>query len=208
MCYLLFLVNSLFLPAQAKKIQKTTMMEKTIEPTLEKQELKFSYATFDQAKKEKNYVKFIGSSTKFKMITTEFEGYAKEFTLTYEKKGATLSNLQITLESKQIDTDNNSRNEKMYQKCLLVEKYPLITAKLTTSISLINGAEGVVEVILRIKEKDLLRKLQYSMRDNSGTFEIQFKTDFSFVEAEIEDPSIFIAKVHELFLIEGHLHIK
>ena len=175
---------------------------------VERQEVKYKYSSFKEAEKEKNYLKFVGSSTKFKLFTTSFEGYAKEFSFSFDKNEMTLTNVEISIVANQIDTDNDTRNDKMYQKCLVVEKYPRITAKIPKAFILKDGEVAETDVILTIKDKDLSRKLKYTTKENQGIFEIHFNTDFSFLEAGIEDPSIAIAKVSELFLIEGTIQLK
>jgi len=163
---------------------------------------------FEESESSRDYLKFIGSSTKFKIITTKFEGYAKEFTVTYDKKGANISNVVISITANQLDTDSSSRNEKMFSKCLEIDKYPNITGKLDKTILIGNNASGEAEISLTIKDKVLVRNLKYNFLEKDGKFQIHFTTDFSFIEAGIADPSIVIAKVAEIFQIEGNITLE
>ncbi len=197
---ILIMISSTFLHiyAKEKKVQFTN------------KELIYKYNSFDQAMDEKNYLKFKGTSTKFKVFTTEFEGVAKEFKITYSQNNNEIKDIIVSIVSLQLDTDNNSRNKKMFEKCLETEKYPNIVVTSNQTISLKDGASGELDVVLQIKDKKLSRKLNFSIseQESKGTFDISFTTDFSFIEAGIEDPSIAIAKVGEIFTISGNIEIK
>lgn len=176
--------------------------------TAVRKELKFKLKSYDDAENSQDFLRFVGSSTKFKILTTKFEGYAKEFTVSYEKRDLTVSNVLITIATSQLDTNSDSRNEKMFNKCLLVDKYPLITGKLKQPIVLGAIQEGESEILLRIKDRELVRKIKYRIVEKNEKFQIYFSTDFSFIEAGIADPSIAIAKVAEIFLIEGNITLE
>lgn len=171
--------------------------------------LNFKFASFEDAEKNvQNYLKFIGTSTKFKIFTTSFTGHAKEFNISYQKSMNSISNIKIQITTNQLDTDNNSRNAKMHEKCLEVTTYPTISAEATDVVKLENDKNGEIAIQLKIRDKLLSRKLKYIVKKVDNSFEISFSTDFSLVEAAIPDPSIAIAKVGEIFIIEGKILIK
>ena len=172
----------------------------------ETQERTIKSDSFEASKKnDKNFLKFVGSSTKIGLLTTEFEGHAKDYTWTYERNGTEMKNVILKLNVSQLDTDSNKRNDKMLHQCLEVDKFPNLVAKLSGPILLKEGSSQEVPIQFFIKDKTLERKLKYTVIKYSekGETEISFSTDFSFVEAGIKDPSIWVAKVSEMFSIMG-----
>ncbi|MDH4468492.1 MAG: YceI family protein [Bacteriovoracaceae bacterium] len=192
---------------QAKPIKKDLKETKI---TTNVKETKFNYASFDESKNPKNFLKFTGTSTKLKMFTTEFDGYAKVFSLTYEQNGNTIKNISLSIAASSLDTDKDSRNEKMWKKCLDTEKFPTISAATKDSIDLVDNKTGEMDIELSIKDKKLNRKLKYEIKkiNDDASYEITFSTNFSFIEAGIEDPSIVVAKLGEIFEIQGKATLK
>lgn len=171
--------------------------------TIFAKDLNYNFKDFNEAEKSEEFLSFTGESTKFKIITTEFSGFAKKFSMQYELKGEVLSKVIVTLEAKSIDTDNSSRNEKLYTLCLKTDSFPNIKVAIETPITLSNGSEGEVQALLTIKDKTLMRPVKYKVLKVDAGFKVNFSSDFSFSEAGIDDPSIAIAKVHDIFQIKG-----
>lgn len=172
----------------------------------------FKTENFDTAKKESQYLKFTGTSTKFGFVSTEFDGYAKEFNIvsTVENTGGALrlSKAKIDIVATSLDTDNSSRNEKLHSKCLSAETYKHITAELTEPVLLNESTDQKTNLKLTIRDTTITIPSIYSVKKNENGFEIEFSTQFSFKEAHIPDPSIAIAKVEDLIKISGKFKIK
>lgn len=171
-------------------------------------EMVFSFNNFKEASTAKDFLKFKGSSTKFKLITTEFEGYAKKFTFNFLIENNLLKMAKFIIDADAIDSDSSSRDEKMRNLCLKTQDFKTIEASLLENIIIEEVTEKVTNISLSIKGKTLLRPLTYSITKVDNAYKVDFKTDFSFVDAAIDDPSILIAKVHELFQIEGSILLK
>lgn len=194
---LTLILNLSFFDLWAKDVKEVGKAKETI----------IKHGSYKEAESDSgNFLKFTGNSTKFKIFTTDFTGYVKDYRVNYIKNNNALSHIVVTIVAKEIDTDNDSRNSKMYEKCLLVEQYQTITAKILSDIVLQEVTDKEVEVELKIKDKAIVRKLNYTLSKNEGGYQVSFKTDFSFIEAGIADPSIAIAKVAEMFTIEGAIH--
>jgi len=86
--------------------------------------------SFEDAQKQESYFKFIGESKKFGLISTSFEGYAKKFTLSYDEKENFLQEISLLIDLKKLDTDNDSRNEKMWDLCLNTKEFPSLKIKI------------------------------------------------------------------------------
>lgn len=152
---------------------------------------------FKEASKASTYFKFTSESTKFGLVTTDFEGYARKAQLDYTPKGNIVENLVLNIEVKELDTDNSSRNEKMQEECLEYKKFPQIKVTIP-SLDLSAKAQNV-EAFMNVRGKSVPLKIAITKVDDK-TFE--GKTSFKLTDAGIPDPSIAIAKVRDRFDIE------
>lgn len=155
--------------------------------------IKFKTKNFDEAKDAPTYFMFEGHSKKFGMVTTSFQGYAKEGELIFEDSPEKIGQIKLSIDSKKIDTDNGMRDEKMQDKCLDSDKFPLITVEIQELSKL--SDQQVVEGVMTVKEKKV--KLPITVTKKGNTY--LGKTSFKLSEADIPDPSIAIAKVKDQF---------
>lgn len=159
--------------------------------------IKIDSKDFTESKNAKTYFKFTGESTKFGLVTTSFEGVAKQFSLNFTEKKDKLENIELLLPVKAIDTDNNSRNEKMWDLCLEEKKYPEIKVNLPKIDLTATEQTSVGE--MTIKDKKI--PLEFVIKKVSEKI-YQGKTSFKLSKANIPDPSIAIASVKDEFLIQ------
>ncbi len=166
---------------------------------------KFKTSSYDSAKHEKQFFKFIGTSTKMGFISTEFDGYAKEFEIHYDtdEHKKTLTKILIQIPSHSFDTDNSMRDGKLHEKCLKEKENPFVTAQFTGPIDLSHAHSGTINIEFKAVKKVITIPLNYEIIKNGNETEVSFNSSFSFKEAEIEDPSIAIAKLQEIFKLEG-----
>lgn len=172
----------------------------------------FKTQSFDAAKKESQYLKFTGTSTKFGFVSTDFDGYAKEFsietTIGKKENQPQLIKAKIDIVATSLDTDNSSRNEKLHTKCLNAEIYKNITAELIEPVLLNESTDQKANLKLTVRDTTMTIPSIYSIKKIENGFEIEFTTQFSFKEAHIPDPSIAIAKVEDLIKLSGKIRIK
>lgn len=161
-------------------------------------EVSTHHKDFNEAKKAESFIKFGSTSTKLGMITTTFEGYAKDAVVNYDQANDQITRLEVKIPSKGIDTDNGSRNERMYEEILEANKYPFITASLAKAVPLTEG-EHTVDMIFTIRDNKITRPIKYSIKKEGGKFLIKGSSTISLKEAKIKDPSIVIATVRDLF---------
>jgi polyisoprenoid-binding protein YceI len=162
--------------------------------------------SFEDAKKQQEFLKFIGTSTKLKFFSSTFEGFAKKYsvksTMSEDKKSKNLTELVVTITASELDTDNSSRNEKMQSLCLDSAHFPTITAKLKQPVSL-SETSGMAFIDLTVKSKTIEVKAPYTIRIEKGVTLIDFHTTFSVKEAGITDPSIAIARLEDAIELAG-----
>lgn len=171
-------------------------------------ELKIVSSNYQDAVRSDNFIKFVGESTKLGFITSSFDGFVKNMPIHYEIDQDILKNISIVIDVKSLDTNNDSRNKKMHNLCLNVDKYPTIEATLLSPINLNSEREGNTNISLKMMNKDIKTPLKYKIIKNNDIYIISFQGRFSFKEAGIIDPSISIAKVHEFFDLIGSIKIK
>lgn len=156
----------------------------------------YKFENYDQAKDSYNYVMFESESTKLGFITTSYDGYVKEYDVNFKRDGDDLKDIEVKIMTSSFDTDNSSRDEKMFESILEVEKYPHMIFKSNEKMSL---KEGEVEISgkLKIKEvqKNVVLKLVIEKKEN--VFYIKGITAISLKDFNVPDPSIAIASVRD-----------
>jgi len=158
--------------------------------------LEINNKNYEEAKANKSFFQFAGKSTKFGLVTTTFEGYVKKFALQFDEENNNLKNIELNFLVKNLDTDNDSRNEKMWDLCLEEKKHP----KIKILVPQINLKEKIQQIpgTMILKDKNIQIVL-YVKKMSEKVF--LGETKFKLSELGIADPSIFVAKVSDEFKI-------
>ncbi len=166
----------------------------------------YTFSDYDLASESDEFIKFESESTKLGLITTSFDGYAKSFKTNIEKNNDSVNKVEVILNSKSIDTDSGSRNEKMHELCLSADKFPFVIFSTQEKIAL---KEDSGEFIGKLKVKDTEKpvKVVYEIYKKEDKFFIKGSTSFSLKEFKVADPSIAIASVRDNFDIRFNLEI-
>lgn len=156
----------------------------------------YKFENYDQAKDSPNYVLFESESTKLGFITTSYDGYAKDYDVNFKRDGDDLKAIEVKIMTSSFDTDNSSRDEKMYESILEVEKYPQMIFKSNENLSL---KEGEVEISGKLKVKEVERNvtLKLTIEKKDNVYYIKGFTAISLKEFKVPDPSIAIASVRD-----------
>ncbi|WP_372655209.1 YceI family protein [Halobacteriovorax sp.] len=160
----------------------------------------YKFESYDQARNSHDYVMFESESTKLGFITTSYDGYAKDYDVNFKRDGDVLKDIEVRINTSSFDTDNSSRDEKMYESILEIKKFPHMIFKSNNKVIL---NEGVVEISgeLRIKEVEKNIKLKLTVEKKGASFYIKGLAAISLKDFNVPDPSIAIASVrdrHEL----------
>ena len=214
----LFSLMNLLVLKQRIKLEESTLMNQTnyLELFFEKKrffpflflvcfsfhsmaaEMSYHFGNYDEARKSKSFIKFESTSTKLGFITTSFDGYAKDIKITYTQSDDQISALMVMIPVKSLDTDINSRNDKMSSEVLEAEKYPNLLVTISENIPLTPG-EHTANMIFTIKDKKLTKAVQYNVLVVDGKKSISGSTNLGLKEMGLPDPSIAIAKVRDRF---------
>lgn len=164
-------------------------------------------SSYDEAKKNPNFLKFQSTSTKLGFITTSFDGYAKDFKVTYDEKEEMISHLEINFAVKSFDTDNKSRDEKMHNEIMDAEKFPNLKAIFSGQLHLMTGDQNI-NMTFTVKDKTISRPVLLNLVKKDEKWYVTGKTKIGLQEMNLPDPSIAIAKVRDQFDIEFGLSLE
>ncbi|MGI4992159.1 YceI family protein [Halobacteriovorax sp. GFR7] len=157
--------------------------------------LTLKYDSYDKALEAKNRIFFNMSSTKAGIITTDFKGVVRDAKITYSKDGkGNYKDISIVVDTKQLDTDNDARNEKMYEQSLETEKYPRLIVRVPGPVRLGELNKGSIEIRNKKHSIDLFIE---KVVTTEGEASLAGKSVLSLKKLEIPDPSIWIATVHD-----------
>ncbi|MES2768820.1 MAG: YceI family protein [Bdellovibrionota bacterium] len=164
----------------------------------------FSSSNYEDAKKADSYIKFDMASTKVGIFTSHFTGYVKKFSISGNKKNNFISDAIVEFDVKELDTDIDSRNEKMWDQCLDASHNPKIQIKLSQKIE-IGGPRKDIAGVINVRGED--HPLTLSVEVNSDMI-ADIKGQVSIKDLKIPDPSIAIASVRDTIDISAHFIIK
>lgn len=164
------------------------------------------YSNFHEASASEDYIRFSSESTKMGIVTTPFTGFARRFSINYELKDSLIEKLLVTVDVKEMDTDNTSRNDKMINTILDSVHSPKIIAELNKPVILKEG-EQICTMIFSIKDKKVMKPVKFTLLRGEDGIRITGSTSLKLSEADLPDPSIFIAKVRDEFEISFSVSI-
>ena len=135
------------------------------------------------------------------MITTSFDGLVKKFQVAGHKGEVFLKNIRVTFLGSSIDTDNDSRNEKMYEQSLDTKNHNEIVITIKAAVKIMdkkgNYQRVPATIKLRGKSKDFTLRAKVIKKD--GVIWVEGDATMSLKEMGIPDPSIAIASVRDRF---------
>lgn len=160
-------------------------------------EITINNESFSDALGARTKIFFEMESTKAGFITTSFTGVVKKGAITFEESVNTYSNILVKFKVKDLDTDVDARNDKMYNLCFESEKYPEIEVSFDLIPAVGNQAVGVI----RLRGESFPISINYSIDKNI----LKFDSKLSLKDLKIPDPSIFIAKVKDTIKLNGEI---
>ncbi len=172
---------------------------------LAREKLDLNYSSYDDALVGPSNITFYMKSTKAGMITTSFEGVAKSFSIHYnsnhKRKKLTLRDIHLVIPSRSLDTDNNSRNKKMYEKCLQVDKYNDIQIDIKGPVKFEKENKAMITILG--KKHEIM--VHISKKEGEGKLMLIGQSFLSLKKLEIPDPSIWIATVDDNVIVKFHI---
>ncbi len=158
----------------------------------------FKFKSYEKAKQASSFLKFDMKSTKIGIITTSFDGYVKNFKISGRFEKGLVHHGQIEFDVKQMDTDSDGRNEKMYNKCLdfTNKKHSKIVVRLVDAFD-ISKVSQKLRGILRIRGKNKKIMVDFQLKKDKENYILTGNSDLSIKALDIPDPSIIVASVND-----------
>ncbi len=170
----------------------------------------YSTPDFEAASKAESQLKFQIKSTKFGLMTSTVDGYAKKFQIEgrYDSKvqGGIFSKVKVTIPVSSMDTDNGSRDEKMQDYCLDFKNNPALVIEFPAELTE-GSSEREYQAQLTVRNKKFTVPVTLQLNPNEKYFDVVLKSRLSFKQLEIPDPSIAIASVDDTIEISGKIQI-
>lgn len=164
----------------------------------------FSYASYKEAKGAPSFLRFDMESTKMGLLTTSFDGAIKRFSLHGDLTPDSLQQgARIEFAVNDIDTDNGSRNDKMWNHCLNGKTHPHLKITLGGALPL-NGEKVTIPAVLSLRGYEKPITLSSRGQKTAKGVEFDFSATLSIKDLEIPDPSIVIASVRDTIEVTGH----
>ena len=161
----------------------------------------YKFGSYEDAKKSSEFIKFDMDSTKLGIITTSFSGFVKDFAISVNKERSVLKDLKVIFEVKNMDTDIDARNEKMWNLCLDHKNYSNIIVYFKSEIPRENTDFVSIPATIKVRgvEKEFLVNIKTQKENNKVI--LQGNAQVKLSELNIPDPSIFVASVSDLVKI-------
>ncbi|MDD0852931.1 YceI family protein [Halobacteriovorax sp. GB3] len=168
----------------------------------------YEFKDFEKAKESSNFLEFQVVSTKIGLWSDKVIGHVKKFNTeaVISKRGDLISskNMKVEFPVEMMDTNSESRDEKLHNFCLAKKDHPTISLVITDEV-LFNGKEHIVEGTLNIRGESKRVKLTLKINElEKGRYEISGSGLFSLKELSIPDPSIAVAKLSDEITIRFH----
>lgn len=163
------------------------------------QNISLSSANYKEAAAAQQYLRFDMKSTKAGLITTSFTGFVKKANVSFQDEANAFSNVTVSFNSEDMDTDVDGRNEKMWGKCLDSKKHPQIVVRIAKIEK--NKTPQTIPAVIQLLGHEHTFQIQVSKVDEKvieGTAVLGLK------ELGIPDPSIFIASVKNEVSVSFH----
>jgi len=156
-----------------------------------------NYKSWELAKKASSRIQFIVESTKAGIFSSDIDGYVKRFNFSgdFDKKNLILRNMKVSFNAKEMDSDNDSRDEKLHNLCMNKKLFPIVEIIVIGPLFLksLKPSKLPGTALIRGKKKAFTIEIKGEYKD--GQLSIGGKTVWGLKEMEIPDPSIFIAKL-------------
>lgn len=162
---------------------------------------------YSMASQANQFLKFESESTKLGMITTSFDGYSLKFKVKVKMDGRQILSIDVEFDAKSLDTDSDSRNEKMWEQILEANKYPSISFRSSQAVDL-KTKKGKLKGKLKIRDQNRKVVLDYNVEEFPESFKISGLVPIKLTEFKIPDPSIAIASVRDRFDLKFSIIIK
>lgn len=166
-------------------------------------------ADYKSASLNSQYIRFDLASWKMGLFKSTFKSYVLNFKLDYQQSQDHIQNGQVYFKVHDMNTDVDSRNDKMWQYCLNFDVYPDVVILFKKDISLKTPEIQDVPAMIKIRGQEYPIHLKLKANQQDSKIYIQGEALTSLKELGIPDPSIAIASLEDsvkiFFKVENSL---
>lgn len=163
--------------------------------TIERQ---VTFDGFEKAEKAADLT-WIVESTKVGLFSSDVYGYVLSYKYSgdLDKENMILRDMTLTFPITAMNSDSESRDEKLHEKCMGAKEFKEIVVKIKGPIFLKDKRERNYQgtVLIRGKEKPFEIKFTPHLEENN--FALKGKSVWSLKAMEIPDPSISVAQLSD-----------
>lgn len=167
----------------------------------------FQFKSYEEAKKNVNQLKFTVVSTKVGLFSSDVDGYALKFEAKANIKASELEKMTIVFPSSALNTDGESRDEKLHELCLSAKKFPNITVTIQGKYNFEKAQKQSLPAIVNIRGKEKKTSIELEASSNGDFLAVSAKSIWKLSEMEIPDPSIAVAKLSDEIKIHVNLQL-
>ena len=166
----------------------------------------FSFKDFNEAKGADSYLKFTVESTKVGLFSSDVDGYVMSFKAVASENKNELKKLVVSFPANSMNTDHESRDEKLHNLCMGAQDFPEIKVSIEGPLK-VTGEKQVVDATFNIRGKNKTSPISLIIKREGKQIYAEGKTVLSLKEMEIPDPSIAVAKLSDDIRIEFKLNV-
>lgn len=166
-------------------------------------------ADWETAQLADSTFKFTTRVTKFGFLTSEVDGYVKDFEYTadYDPKKKKISKMVIRFPVISMDANGRQQNGRLHRYCLDSDNHPVLVIKIINSLPLNRIHTHPLKGVATIRGKDKDFSINVATRTQNNVMLIEGQGVWGFSEMGIPDPSILIASVFPEISISIKLQI-
>lgn len=182
------------------KALKTLIIFSTLSLSTQAKLLKgeVSFTNYGDAEK-RAHLTWIVESTKVGLFSSDVYGYVLNYRYSadYNPENGILRNMEISFPIKAMNSDNESRDEKLHTKCMGFPEYENITVKVSGPLFLTDKKERSYQGIALIRGKEQPFTINMTANENTQIINVKGSTIWSLKKMKIPDPSIAVAKLSD-----------
>jgi polyisoprenoid-binding protein YceI len=166
------------------------------------QQHQFKTDSCDPAQADGSFLRFEMDHSKLGLKPHPFTTCIQEAMLSWETGPDGFRNIQIDIPVSAINTGNDSRNRKMWKKCLAAPEFPTIQVRIPQI------PWGTTPLILpaEITIRATTHPIQIEITACSANL-VQGQAQMNFKALGIPDPSILVAKLHEILKVNFRMEL-
>lgn len=161
-------------------------------------EREVNFKNFEDAEKAA-HLTWIVESTKVGLFSSDVYGYvlSYKYSADFDKANMILREMTLKFPITAMNSDSESRDEKLHNKCMGAKEYKEVVVKIKGPIFLKDKRERTYEGTALIRGKEKPFNISFAPNIENNQLTLKGKSTWSLKTMEIPDPSISVAKLSD-----------